>query len=123
MDDVVKANAGSGKYRIEALAVRCGTDWSVSVCGGEFHHVGAVALAQYEPERGSATASCITVYAHRDDMVAVRFAKEISKVLKASVSVTAGIHVDNASSQEIALLNENSDACLRSLLEKAEELK
>ena len=62
MKEFVSCEAGEGKFRIEAHARRCGNDWSVTVCGGEKHDVGAVSLAQYEPERGSATVSTLTGY-------------------------------------------------------------
>ena len=36
--------AGQSKYEIELCAVQCGRDYSVTICGGGRHHVGAAAL-------------------------------------------------------------------------------
>ena len=114
----VHAGSGEGLYFVEAEAVICGRDISVTVCGGSGYHVGATALAVYELERDSATLSVITVHTHRDDKVAAHFAKEISREMKCTVSVTAGIHVDNASQTDIALLWNSSLECCDKLIKQ-----
>lgn len=88
---------------IVAQAGRCGNDLAVTVCGGSLHHVGAVALAQPEddPVR-QATVSVIAAYGHRDDEVAKRIAKRLAGALHCTVSVSAGIHIDDATASEIA---------------------
>ena len=120
MDGIITAAAGEGRFRVAVCAVPCGADWSVTVCGGELHHVGAAALAQYEPERGSATVSTITAFTHRDDAVAARFAKEIARARRCTVSVSAGIHVDGAGPAELRALQDSAAECLRALLVKME---
>ena len=107
---------GEGRYRVHAAGRRCGDDLTVAVLGGDREHVGAVSLALYEPERRSATVSTVTVPGHRDDAVAARFAKELSRALRCTVSVTAGIHVDGASPQEIGTLMQNCEQCLSELI-------
>ena len=101
---------------VEAQALVCGNDISVTVCGGTGYHVGAMALAVFEPERDSATVSVVTVHTHRDDKVAAHFAKEISREMKCTVSVSAGIHVDNASSGDIEELWKTSGRCCEELI-------
>ena len=105
------AQAGKGKYIIRATATFLGSDISVSVGGGTLEHIGAVSLGVYEPVRDSATLSTISVHTHRDDAVASYFAKTISKELKCTVSATAGIHIDDATEDEIKLLRNNSMIC------------
>ena len=112
----VHARCGDMPYYVEAQALVCGNDISVTVCGGTGYHVGAMALAVYEPERDSATVSVVTVHTHRDDKVAAHFAKEISREMKCTVSVSAGIHVDNAALQELEKLWNNSVECCSRLL-------
>lgn len=87
---------------IVAHVNRCGNDLALTVCGGSAHHVGAVALAQPEddPVR-QATVSVIAAYGHRDDEVARRIAKRLAGALHCSVSVSAGIHIDDATLPEI----------------------
>ena len=121
MDEMIKVTAGEGRFQINARALRCGADWCVTVCGGEMPHVGAVALGQYEPARDSATVSTVTVYSHRDDSVAAHFAKAIASANRCTVTVTAGIHVDNAGPDELAELNNVCEDCLAKLLRSMEE--
>ena len=116
--DYITAHYGNGKYAVEAQAIICGGDISVTVCGGTQHHVGAVSVGVYEPERDSATVSTITVFTHRDDRVSAHMAKELSRALKRTVCVSAGIHVDDASEDEIALLGYNSSRVCEKLIRR-----
>lgn len=113
----IAVSRGVGKYEIRALAVSCGRDLSVTLCGGTLEHVGAVSLAAYEPERGSATVSTVTAFTHRDDYIAARAAKALSCALCCTVTVTAGVHVDDASQQDISRLCENADAAVAALID------
>ena len=107
-------------FAVWGTAVRCGDDAAVTICGGAAH-IGAVALAVYEPERDSATVSTITVLSHRDDVVASSAAKELARGLRCTVTVSVGIHIDDAGPEEIRRLRENGAACCAALLEKLRE--
>lgn len=90
---------------------RCGNDIALTVCGGSLHHIGSVALAQ--PEDSSerqATVSVLCAYGHRDDEVARRMAKRIAGLLGCTVSASVGIHIDNASLEDIATIVKACDA-------------
>ncbi|MBE7017925.1 MAG: hypothetical protein E7420_07235 [Ruminococcaceae bacterium] len=101
---------------VEARAYYLGDDIVVSVGGGSHYHIGAVSIAVYEPERDSATVSTLCVYSHRDDTVSAYFAKKISREMKCTVSVSAGIHVDNASEIQIEALSKLSCECCEKLV-------
>lgn len=109
---------GDGDFAVSACATRCGDDINISVCGGTKAHIGAVSLAVYEPVRDSATVSTVTVFSHRDDAVSSYFAKEVSRANRCTVCASAGLHVDEASSEEIALLRSNAESCCALLIEK-----
>ena len=114
--DSVFAKAGEGIYSVEAFARFVGDDISVTVGGGTLYHIGAVSLAVYEEIRDSATLSTVSVHTHRDDAVAAAFAKTISREMKCTVTVSAGIHVDNAGEEDIAALQKNSIKCCEKLI-------
>lgn len=99
------------KYKLFCVCVSCGKDLAVAISGGTKAHVGAVSLAVYEPERDSATVSTICAYTHRDDAVATTVAKKLATALRCSVTVTAGIHIDDASKEEVELLLKAAFSC------------
>ena len=110
------AEVGVGtRYHIRARAHFCGEDLSVSICGGEREHIGAVSLAVYEPERDSATVSTLTVFTHRDDRISRRAAKFFSRALRCTVCVSAGIHIDTPAAGELETLLKNCDECCAAL--------
>ena len=111
----VKTAAGE-KYEIQATAVSCGSDWTIAVCGGTLHHIGAVAVGY--PGEKEAAADTFLFPGHRDDIVASMFAKKISGALGCRTTVSAGIHIDHASREELRILLENSEKCCEELLRK-----
>ena len=100
------------KYEICLTAIVCGKDLSVTICGGTHHHVGAVALAcgclpDGSPLKYSATVSTLVALDHKDDMVAKAVAKKMADFIHGNVTVTAGIHIDDAKPEELKILQEN----------------
>lgn len=115
MPTIVTISEGEA-FCVRAEALRCGNDLCVAVTGGTLPHIGAVSLAVYEPERDSATVSTVTVHTHRDDAVSAFMAKELSRALRCTVTVSAGLHVDAADAGDIAQLRENARECCRALI-------
>lgn len=111
------------KYEIRLMAVRCGRDLSVTVCGGTLHHVGAVALAcgcmpDGSALKYSATISTIVVLDHKDDAVAKILAGRLADEIHGNVTVTAGIHIDHARQEELEILQKNCMKACELLTEK-----
>lgn len=109
---IIEATAGTGRYQINITAVRCGSDLSVTITGGTAPHVGAVAIGIGRlPVDGtmkySATVSSFAVPDHKDDAVARMAAKELADTFCTNVSVSCGIHIDDAREDELLLLQEN----------------
>ncbi len=104
------------RHGVRCEALRCGGDWTVAVTGGEVPHVGAVTLAEYTDETGAVLLETHVFAGHRDDTVSIAWAEELSRVLRCRVCVSAGLHVDRASAEDIAALLENSKKCRALLL-------
>lgn len=117
--ECVHASFGEGRCQIYGAAVFCGEDVQLSFTGGTRPHIGAVSLALYEPERDSATVSTICAYGHRDDQLSASCAKSTASVMKRTAAVSVGIHIDNASPQELNRLCANFEECRKRLLRKA----
>lgn len=101
----------------------------MTLIGGDFPHVGAVALAEPRPsgvDRGktSSSVSVLVRLGHKEDELAKRLAGEVAASLNLPVVLSAGIHIDHASAQEIhdaellaGALVEDSVPKIRKLLE------
>lgn len=111
------------RYEMVLTAVQCGQDYSVTICGGSRHHVGAAALGCARPlypgkPKRSASVSVLCAFEHKDDEIARRAAKVLATELDCRVSVAAGVHIDEAAVEELQVLLENCDEICRRLIEK-----
>lgn len=108
---------GEGRHRISLHAVACGMDWNVAIFGGERDHIGAVACGipariDGNPDRPTVALSSFCVPGHKDDLLARKAADKLARALSQVVSVTVGIHVEQADSEDIRILCENTmEAC------------
>lgn len=101
--------AGSGRHVLEAAAVVCGAGVTVTLASAEHGHVGATAQALPREEPGrTATTSVLAVPGHKDDIPAREMAAELATRLGVPVAVSAGMHVDDASREDIEVLLANA---------------
>lgn len=119
----IQESVGEGRYEIQICAVPCGEDLSVTITGGTAPHVGAVAigigrLPDARPMQYSATVSSVAVPDHKDDVVARMAAKMLADATHGNVTVSCGIHIDNATGEELELLQENVKKALQILMER-----
>ncbi len=104
---------GEGRYRVWADLMEAGDDLLILIGGGECPHIGSVSLA----EPGCSTKT-ISSPGHKERIVTTSASEMIAKATGKRCLVAAGIHIDNASKEEIALLLANSEACIRLLIQK-----
>ncbi len=122
---VLRAEHGSNPLQVEALAVISGGDVTVIFGGGTHYHIGATALAVprpslADPNQMSASASVICVSGHKEDEIARRAALLLTSILNCIVVVSVGLHVDEASADDIKIMLDNFD---KVSIKIAEELK
>lgn len=120
--------AGTGPHMVWGTGTLLGTDLCLCFGGGTRPHLGATALAIPRPSlkdgsQTSASASVICVPGHKEDLLARSFALEAASRLNCRVSVSIGLHVDNAGREDIALLQENCAAVLELVLQNIERLR
>ncbi|MGI6105947.1 MAG: hypothetical protein ACOYD7_07175 [Raoultibacter sp.] len=110
-----------GDFSLWAHAHSSGDDWSISIGGGTKSHIGAVAIGLPRPSLAdarttSSSISSICVPGHKDDEVARNAALRLSSTLNCVVVVSCGIHVDNASNEDIKRIMTNYDELIESLI-------
>jgi len=113
---------GEAPYDVHYRSQMAGDDIIATVTGGTRPHIGAVALAEPaeashpvtgEPvKRASGKVSVLTAEGHKDAVIAEMFAERLCEKYGVNVCVSAGVHVDGASKEEIALLVDNSKTLL-----------
>lgn len=109
--------AGEGRQRVAAVVVICGEDLAIHAGGGEKPHIGAVALAIPRSSLSgggalSASASVLCVTGHKEDELARAAALRLAARFNVRVTVTAGLHIDNATAADIGVLETNFAAAI-----------
>ncbi len=118
----INVEEGEGKYKILLTATFTGQGVLVNLLGGETPHLGAVVISLprpglKDPEEISSTTSLLPLPGHKDDQAARPVAEMLVRETGQPVSVAAGIHVDNATAEDIQILLDNvSKATLKLLM-------
>ncbi|MBC7113821.1 MAG: hypothetical protein H5T34_07425 [Candidatus Methanomethyliales bacterium] len=103
--------SGEGRHRVYLEAVSAGNDIVIYIGGGEKPHVGAISICT-----GRGRPFTISLPNHKDYLVSHRASQTIFNETGRSTVVIAGIHVDDASEDDIRKLLKNSEECVRSFL-------
>ncbi len=104
------------KWKVNLDSYKIGDDLVLILKGGEKHHVGAVAIAI--PYKNTASTSVISVYGHKDSELAKPLAEKVAKNLKKIVVLIAGLHIDDATQEDIQKLVNNSNKRIEQFLEE-----
>ena len=94
--------SGEGKYKVFIKEIRNGDDLIYILGGGERSHIGGVAIC----EPGKKTQS-VRLEGHYDDIVLTPIAEAACKKYNTKVVAVGGVHVDNATKEEIDKLVKN----------------
>jgi gallate decarboxylase subunit D len=95
-----------GRFKIHGLVQEVGQDILVSIWGGTRPHIGAVGMAIPRPslknqKKWSATSSNFTFIGHKEDTLVKTISERLAARLRRNAVVTAGIHWDGITSDEI----------------------
>lgn len=101
---------GKGRCKVWAEATCAGDDILLYIWGGERPHVGSASLCT------SGEPASISVPGHMDHVVSHEAAKRVHSATGKRCLAIAGIHVDNASHEDIEELVENSRRCVDAII-------
>ncbi len=104
-------------------AIPMGEDLCVALYGGGRPHIGAMAISQprpslADPAVGSATTSVVAVLGHKEDMLARQVSARLAAALNVVVAVTCGIHVDAATTADIAAIGDLAGKMTEDLIDE-----
>lgn len=93
-----------GRGKIEVISLEIGNDLLVAIWGGHRPHIGATAIAIPSITAGGnvdASTSVCALVGHKEDGIVHAAASKICRALQRKVVVTAGIHFDDITADEI----------------------
>jgi len=102
--------SGRGKYKVWLQRHDICDDIVFFLGGGERSHIGGVVIA----EPGKKT-KAIRLTGHYDDIVLQPIAEAACKKYKKKVVAVGGVHVDNATKQQIDILVENCKKLVKNI--------
>lgn len=97
-------------FELACTLSRFGDDCLVTISGGDAAHIGCTVMAVPRPSLTgvgrSATVSVLNRLGHKDDFLATPIAQQVAAELDCVVVCTAGVHVDDATPQQIAAIQD-----------------
>ncbi|MHB8156059.1 MAG: prenylated flavin chaperone LpdD [Desulfocucumaceae bacterium] len=114
---------GTGKHKVILIATVTPKGILSILVGGEEPHLGAVVLSVPrqslgDPKKISCTSSVLPLPGHKDDEAARPLAELLARETGFPVSVSAGLHINNAGLEDIEKLKENTLECGKQLLDQ-----
>ena len=102
--------AGEGRYKVWVEQKQIGDDILLVLGGGEKSHVGGVVVC--EPGKNP---QVIKRDGHYDDVVLQPLAQEACKKYNTTVVAVGGVHIDNATKEEIDILVDHCKTLIKHL--------
>ena len=100
--------SGKGKYKVFLEEKQLDDDIIYILSGGEKSHIGSIVIC--EPSKKP---QVIVLEGHYDHIVLQPIAEEACKKYKVRIAAIGGIHIDNASKDEIDKIIENCKGFLK----------
>lgn len=121
---ILEEEVGQGSYRIWGSLSLCSEGAALVIFGGERPHIGSVVLTEIRPSLAkgshdlSTTSSVINRRGHKDEVVAREAATRVALKLQRPVSATVGIHIPNATAEDLEILIEHARQLVNLLIEE-----
>ncbi len=104
-------SVGEGRYTVTLKCHKIGKDRLVIITGGEEEHIGSATLIESKGHLQT-----MIKKGHKDHIVSEKMANIIYDTIEKDLLVVCGIHIDDASKEEIDILVDNAQACVDRLL-------
>ncbi len=104
-------SAGEGKYTVRLESYGIGKDMFIVITGGEEEHIGSATLIE---EKGYL--QTMIKKGHQDYVISEKMANIIYDTIEKDLLVVCGIHIDDASKEEIDILIDNAQTCVKRFL-------
>ena len=109
-------SAGEGRYTVRFKSYKIGKDRLVVITGGEEEHIGSATLIESKDHMQT-----MIKKGHKDHIVSEKMANIIYDKIGKDLLVICGIHIEDASKEEIDSLVHNAKECVEQFLLTQEE--
>ena len=128
MAQFFEASAGAGKLAVTGTLTITDGGGVLQLYGGTHEHVGSVTVSVPRPsladnDRTSVTSSVINLPSHKEEFLGRPAAEMLAVALEKPVVCISGIHVDDATDDELELLTRYSKQVIHLLMERLKEQK
>ena len=106
-------SAGEGRYAVRLESHKIGKDMLIVITGGEEDHIGSATLIETKGHLQT-----IIKKGHQDHVISEKMANIIYDTIGEDLLVVCGIHIDNASKEEINILMDNAQTCVDRFITK-----
>ena len=106
-------STGEGRYAVRLESYDVGKDMLIVITGGEEDHIGSATLIETKGHLQT-----IIKKGHQDHVVSEKMANIIYDTIGEDLLVVCGIHIDDASKEEIDILVDNAQACVNIFLKE-----
>ena len=108
-------SAGEGRYRVNLESYAIGKDRLIIITGGEEEHIGSATLIEAKGHLQT-----MIKKGHQDHVISEKMANMIYDKIGEDLLVICGIHIDDASKEEIDILVHNAQACVDIFLKETD---
>ena len=108
-------SAGEGRYSVRLESYNIGKDMLIVITGGEEDHIGSATLIEAKGHLQT-----MIKKGHQDHVVSEKMANIIYDTIEKDLLVVCGIHIDDASKEEIDILVDNTQACVDIFLKETD---
>ncbi|MCF6092641.1 molybdenum cofactor guanylyltransferase [Microaerobacter geothermalis] len=103
---------GEGKYQVVLEGYHQGDDLVFHLYGGTKPHIGAIALSSFYQNQMEVSHSYSLPH-HKEQSLAEEAIRSLQPLVDGSVLISVGIHIDDATAEEISLLVHNARMCIK----------
>ena len=113
--------AGEKPTAVNGILTQTANGYVLQLYGGTQEHVGSIVVSTpaqtlRDSSRKRAVSSIINLPPHKDELVARPAAERLSLLLDSPVVCTAGLHIDNATKDEIETMVNNAEMVVEKLI-------
>ncbi len=113
--DQIMISVGEGRYTVKLESHKIGNDRLVIITGGEEDHIGSATLIEAKGHLQT-----MIKKGHKDHIISEKMANIIYDTIGKDLLVVCGIHIDDASKEEIDILMDNAQVCVDIFLKETD---